>query len=75
MTRKEAESRIAELLKRIHEIHKQYNPNAGYLALSILHDSTGNGADSLITFNNLYWDDDEKYPIDYHETLSVEAGP
>ncbi len=75
MTREEAESRIAELLKRIHEIHKQYNPNAGYLALSVLYDSTGNGADFLITFNNLYWNDDEKYPIDYHETLSEEAEP
>lgn len=75
MTREEAESRIAELLKRIHEIHKQYNPNAGYLALSVLYDSTGNGADFLITFNNLYWNDDEKHPIDYHETLSEEAEP
>lgn len=63
MTRTEAEKRIAELAWKIHEVHKEYNPNAGYLSLSFCHSQYG----LRMFFNNEDWNADAKYPLDYTE--------
>ena len=65
MTRAECEKRILEKLKEIENIHKEYNPNANYLSLSI--------RDNGYHFNNSYWvtideiGEDADYPINYNE--------
>lgn len=65
MTREEAEARIAELVRQIDEVHKQYNPDAGILSMGIKH-SDGEGS---IFFFNSHWDRDAEHPLDYFEML------
>lgn len=57
LTREEAERQICELLEWIREIHEQYNPHAGYLALAV--------HKGCVTANNSYWGEDIDYPIDF----------
>ena len=57
MTRTECEKLIIEKLKEISEIHKQYNPNADYLSMSI------SESDNYIAINNKYYGKDLEYAI------------
>lgn len=61
MNRAECEKQIAEKLREIGEIHKQYNPDGMYLTLCI---SRGN-----LSFSNEHWEGgkDEDHPVDYFE--------
>ncbi len=64
MTRLECEKAIIEKLKEIHEIHKQYNPNADYLSMAIIHSDDG-----YMTLHNDYMRTDKKLPLDRSEWL------
>ena len=64
LTREQAEREILELARKIHEIHKRYNPNADYLVLW-----TG---PRMVAFNNGYKiknSPDKDYPVDFTERM------
>lgn len=62
MTRKEAETAIAERFKEILNIVDEYAPNnSGYFTMCRINGS--------IAFNNKDWDEDKESPISYYEQL------
>ena len=61
MTKKECEKRILEKLKEIKAIHEAYNPNANFLSILVTED--------FLQFNNVYWAEDSKYPLNGSEFL------
>ena len=64
MTKQECENLILEKLKEIDKIHKEYNPNGKHLSMYIIDDS--------FVVNNVYWDNDSKYPVDGYWVLNEE---
>ena len=71
MTRQECEKRIADNLKEIDAVVRQYNPTNTYLSMCIIN----RDGDTYISFNNAHWvDDDDKgedyeHPIDHFTTM------
>lgn len=55
LTRQETEDSIHELMQRIYEVYKQYNPNGSYLSLTINH--------KYMSMNNVYYGNDIDHPI------------
>lgn len=59
MTREELQNKIIEKCKEIAEILKQYDEDADYLTITI------RIKENACHFNNKYWDENEKNPIDF----------
>jgi hypothetical protein len=55
MDRKECEKRIAEKVREIEQIVKEYNPECKYVGMSIV--------DGFIVMHNAYFGDDAERPI------------
>lgn len=67
MDRKEAEARIAGLLREIHGVVEEYGGTSGYLNLALY--PKWDGSRLAIGFNNQYWPggEDEDRPLDFFE--------
>ena len=61
MNRKECEKLIFQKLKEIKDIYLEYNPKGEYLSLSIIVEKNK----SYLSFNNRYYEEDKKKPIDF----------
>lgn len=61
LTREQAEAKILDLFKQIHEIHKQYNTDGEYI--------TGCVIDGHIMVFNRRGAEDKEHPIDIYEEL------
>lgn len=61
LTREQAEAKILDLFKRIHKVHKQYNPDGEYI--------TGCVVDGHIMVFNSRNAEDKERPIDIFEEL------
>lgn len=60
MKREKCEKLILEKLKEINDIYLEYNPKGEYLNLSIIVEKNK----SYLSFNNQYYEEDKKNPID-----------
>lgn len=67
MDRKEAEARIAGLLREIHGVVEEYGGTSGYLSLTLY--PKRDGSRLAIRFNNEYWPDgdDADRPLNFFE--------
>ena len=67
MERKEAEARIAELLREIRGVVEEYGGTSGYLSLTLF--PRWDGGRLAAGFNNRYWPggEDEGRPLNYAE--------
>lgn len=63
MKREIAEKKIIKMLVKINKIYKRYNPNGGYLGMSIV--------DNVCNANNEYWRDDKITPINTTAKICV----
>lgn len=67
MERKEAEARIAGLLREIREVVEEYGGTSGYLNLTLF--PGWSGSRPAVGFNNQYWSggEDAGRPLDFFE--------
>ena len=67
MERKEAEARIAGLLREIREVVEEYGGTSGYLNLTLF--PGWGGSCPAVGFNNQYWPggEDADRPLDFFE--------
>ena len=61
MKREKCEKLIFHKLKEIKDIYLEYNPKGEYLSLSIIVEKNK----SYLSFNNQYYEEDKKKPIDF----------
>ena len=62
LTNKEVSALIVEHLKEIRDLYYKAYPDGDYLNVVLYKDS--------MRFNNRYYDEDKKYPIDYYKRFN-----